>query len=151
MLSRASKYAVLSVLYLGEHSLIERKIRVKEIAESINVPLPFIAKLFQQLVKGDIISSAKGPNGGFYLTEENGKRTILDIIENIEGLNRLNDCFLGLDTCSAEKPCPVHHIVEPFKNSIMEQFRDKTILEFSNEIKDKGTVLTLDDISKTPL
>ena len=71
MLSRASKYAILSTLFLAEHSSKDKKISVKEISESIDVPSPFLAKLFQQLVRGNIISSTKGPNGGFYLTKKN--------------------------------------------------------------------------------
>lgn len=147
MLSRASKYAILSTLFLAEHSSPERKISVKEIANSIDVPSPFLAKLFQQLVRGKIISSTKGPNGGFYLTEENGQRNVLDIIENIDGLNKLNDCFLGLNECDGANPCPVHFIVEPFKQNILGKFRDKTIIEFASEISEKGRVLTLKDIS----
>jgi len=147
MLSRASKYAILSTLFLAEHSSEERKISVKEISKSIDVPNPFLAKLFQQLVRGKIISSTKGPNGGFYLTEENKNKNVCDIIENIDGLNKLNDCFLGLNECDSKNPCPVHFIVEPFKNNILGKFRDKTIMEFAQEISEKGRVLTLKDIS----
>lgn len=146
MLSRASKYAILSTLFLAEHSNENRKISVKEIAESIDVPSPFLAKLFQQLVRGKIISSTKGPNGGFYLTKKNSKKSVIDIIENIDGLNRINDCFLGLSKCDADNPCPVHFIVEPFKNNIMGKFKDKTIMEFAEEISAKGRVLTLKDV-----
>jgi len=74
MLSRASKYAILSTLFLAEHANENKKISVKVIAESIDVPSPFLAKLFQQLVKGKIISSTKGPNGGFYLTKKSEEK-----------------------------------------------------------------------------
>jgi Rrf2 family protein len=146
MLSKASKYAILSTLYLAQNSNNENKISVKEIAKNIDVPSPFLAKLFQQLVRGKIISSTKGPHGGFYLEDKNSKKTVLDIIENIDGLNRFDDCFLGLHKCDSENPCPVHFIVEPFKNKILEQFRDKTIFEFSKEISDNGRVLTLKNL-----
>ena len=143
MLSNASKYAILSTLYLAEHSNEERKISVKEIAENIDVPSPFLAKLFQQLVRGKIISSSKGPHGGFFLSDKNKLKNVLDIIDNIDGLNKLNGCFLGLNECDATNPCPVHHIVVPFKNNILEKFRDITIMEFSKEISDKGDLLTI--------
>lgn len=143
MLSRASKYAILSTLFLAEHSSVDKKISVKVIAESIDVPSPFLAKLFQQLVRGKIVSSTKGPNGGFYLTEKNSQKNVCDIIENIDGLNKLNECFLGLNECDSKNPCPVHFIVEPFKEKIMGKFRDKTIKEFAQEISDTGRVLTL--------
>jgi Rrf2 family iron-sulfur cluster assembly transcriptional regulator len=143
MLSNASKYAIISTLYLAEHSNEERKISVKEIAENIDVPSPFLAKLFQQLVRGKIISSSKGPHGGFFLSEKNKQKNVLDIIDNIDGLNKLNGCFLGLNECDATNPCPVHYIVAPFKNNILEKFRDITIMEFAKEISDKGDLLTI--------
>ncbi|NEW78954.1 MAG: Rrf2 family transcriptional regulator [Gelidibacter sp.] len=146
MLSNASKYAILSTLYLAEHSNEERKISVKEIAENIDVPSPFLAKLFQQLVRGKIISSSKGPHGGFYLSEKNKQKNVLDIIDNIDGLNKLNGCFLGLHECDETNPCPVHYIVVPFKNNILAKFRDKTIMEFAQEISEKGTFLTLKNV-----
>ena len=146
MLSRASKYAILSTLFLSENSSEEKKISVKDIANNIDVPSPFLAKLFQQLVRGNIISSAKGPNGGFYLSKSNGEKNVCDIIENIDGLHKLNKCFLGLSECDGKNPCPVHFIVEPFKNSIMGKFRDKTIKEFAAEITSQGRFLTLKDV-----
>jgi len=150
MLSRASKYAILSTLFLAEHSNEERKISVKEIAESIDVPSPFLAKLFQQLVRGKIISSTKGPHGGFYLSEKNKNKNVLDIIDNIDGLNKLNGCFMGLNECDSANPCPVHFIVVPFKNNILAKFRDLTIMEFSKEISDKGSLLTLKNVIPAP-
>ncbi|HEY9168010.1 MAG TPA: Rrf2 family transcriptional regulator [Lutibacter sp.] len=147
MLSNASKYAILSTLYLAQHSNEQRKISVKEIAENIDVPNPFLAKLFQQLVRGKIISSTKGPHGGFYLSEKNKQKNVLDIIDNIDGLNKLNGCFMGLHECDSTNPCPVHFIVEPFKNNIFAKFRDLTIMEFAQEITDTNTLLTLKNIN----
>lgn len=146
MLSRASKYAILATLYLATNSSKDKKLSVKDIASTLEVPSPFLAKLFQQLVRGKIISSTKGPTGGFFLTKKNGDKTVCDIIENIDGLNRLNECFLGLSECDGLNPCPVHFIVEPFKNSILGKFRDKSILEFAKEVDEKEQVLTLKSI-----
>lgn len=147
MLSNASKYAILSTLYLAEHSNEDRKISVKEIAKNIDVPSPFLAKLFQQLVRGKIISSTKGPHGGFYLSEINKSKNVLDIIDNIDGLDKLNGCFLGLNECDSANPCPVHFIVVPFKNNLLAKFRDKTIMEFVQEISDNEDFLSLKNIN----
>jgi len=37
--------------------------------------------------------------------------------------------------------------VEPFKNSILGKFRDKNIMEFSEEIVSQGRKLSIKDIS----
>ena len=135
MLSNASKYAIKAILYLAENSNSKNKISVKDITKVLDVPSPFLAKILQQLVKSKLISSTKGPNGGFYLDDKNKENNICDIIEEIDGKNKLNNCFMGLHTCDADNPCPVHHIVEPFKNNIYKKFRDISVLEFASEIK----------------
>ena len=146
MLSRASKYAILSVLHLATESSESKKINVKEIAENLDVPSPFLAKLFQQLVREKVISSTKGPRGGFFLSKRNSKKRIIDVIAAIDGLDKLEECFLGLNECDSSHPCPVHFIVKPFKDQILGKFRDKTIIEFAEEIKEQGRVLTLKDL-----
>lgn len=147
MLSRASKYAILSTLYLALHSSKEKKMRVKYIAGKLNVPSPFLAKLFQQLVRGNVISSTKGPHGGFYLSEDNSEKNVCDIIQNIDGRNKIDDCFLGLSECDEEKPCPVHFIFASFKENLYGKFKDKTIIEFAQEISESGRFLTIEDLS----
>ena len=63
-----------------------------QIAEGLDIPTPFIAKLLQPLVKNNIISSLKGPKGGFYFTSVNGKKSVCDIIHVIEGKNVFKKC-----------------------------------------------------------
>ena len=143
MLSNACKYAIRSILYLSINTNETKKIGVKKIAEDLVTPQPFLAKLLQQLTKNDLVSSIKGPNGGFYLSDANKENSIWDIIENIDGTAKFDQCFLGLKICGDEHPCPVHYIAAPFKKRILNDFKDKTILKFTEEIKDSNKVLSL--------
>ena len=88
MLSNASKYAINAVLFLALDAHKDRKIGVKEIAAGIDVPVAFLAKLLQNLSRKGVVSSTKGPNGGFYLTEENRLQKLLVVIDHIDGLSK---------------------------------------------------------------
>ena len=145
MLSNACKYAIRSILYLGIQTDENNKAKVKKVAQELEVPQPFLAKLLQQLTKSRLVSSTKGPNGGFYLSMEDKKNTIWDIIKVIDGIAKFDDCFLGLSKCSDENPCPVHFIVSPFKQSLLENFRGKTISQYVAEIKLSGKIISLKD------
>jgi Rrf2 family protein len=145
MLSNACKYAIRSMLYLVLHADETKKIGVKKIAEDLDTPQPFLAKLLQQLTRSRLVSSTKGPNGGFFLNKKNKEKSVWDIIRSIDGTEKFNQCFLGLSKCGDENPCPVHFTVSPFKEKILEDFRDKTILQWADEIKNSGTVLSLKD------
>ncbi len=149
MLTNACQYAIRSILYLAIHTDEQYKVGVKKIAEELESPQPFLAKLLQQLNKGNLVSSTKGPNGGFYLSKKDKEKAVWDIIKNIDGTSKFDDCFLGLSKCSDETPCPVHFIVSPFKQKLLENFRDKTISQYVIEIQQTGKVLSLKDFDIT--
>lgn len=143
MLSNASKYSIKAVLFLAEKSDEATKLSVQSISDTLKIPKPFIAKLLQQLAKAKIISSTKGPNGGFYLTDQDKNHSICDIIEVIDGPNFFEGCFMGLSKCNDENPCPVHPIVGLFKENILKQFKEKTINDFATEVQKYSGLLGL--------
>lgn len=146
MLSNASKYAIRAVLFLADSSSKEKKFGSKKIAESIDVPHYFIAKILQKLVKAGIISSEKGPRGGFFTTDDNLKKNVLDILNVIEKEDIFSQCFLGLPVCGDENPCPVHDIVSVFKDALLEKFGNQNIKSLSEEIDREGTLITLKNV-----
>lgn len=141
MLTNATKIAIRATLYLAMFSSETKKLGVKHIAETLEIPQPFLSKLLQKLNKSDIVSSTKGPHGGFYLNEINTKKNVWDIIVCIDNPERFDQCFLGLAECSDDNPCPLHFTVAPFKKKIMHDFKDKTIVQFANEIKSSDKVI----------
>ena len=131
------------MLFLAEKSDDKTKLSVQIIADTLMIPKPFIAKLLQQLAKAQMISSTKGPNGGFYLNEDDRKYSICDIIEVIDGPRFFEGCFMGLSKCNDENPCPVHPIVGAFKENILKQFKEKTIDDFAIEMQQFDRLLGL--------
>jgi len=146
MLTNASKYAIRAVLYLAENSSLDKKIGAKQIADDLEIPSHFIAKILQQLAKTNVISSYKGPHGGFFTTENDLSNNVCSILDVIENDKILDGCFLGLSRCDDNNPCPIHHIVSPFKEAIQAKFEHQSIADFSNEIKEEGSYLSLKDI-----
>lgn len=143
MLSNASKYAIRAVLYLAMHSNKSAKIGVTVIANTLVVPQPFLAKLLQQLTRNGYVSSAKGPNGGFFLSDEDLQNSIWDILTCIDGPDKFKRCFLGLEVCNDENPCPAHVIVAPFKAQLFKDFKDKSIGQYAADVKANGQVISL--------
>lgn len=135
MLSNSSKYALKAVLYLALHTDEINKIMVKDISERINVPKAYIAKLLQELSKRKIISSTKGPKGGFYLNASNRNETIMQIIEVIDGKKKLESCILGLEDCNEQKPCPIHRLISPSRSKMIALLETKTINDLATDLE----------------
>lgn len=150
MLSNACKYAIRAILYLAIHSDETHKIGVKKIAGEIETPQPFLAQLLRQLTINKLISSTKGPGGGFFLDQKNKGKSVWDVISCIDGTYKFDECFLGLSQCNDISPCPAHYIVSPFKKKILSDFRDKTISKLAAEIEKKGTVISLKGFTLDP-
>lgn len=143
MLSNASKYALRAVLYLAQNSSEKKKFGAKAIAEELETPQPFLAKLLRQLASNKLVSSTKGPKGGFYLTDVDKENYLWDIIVCIDGGYKFEQCFLGLSKCDSKNPCPVHYVVAPFKDKILKEFKEKTIDELTEGIKVNNTLISL--------
>lgn len=135
MLSNQSKYAIRSVLYLAINASKTNKIGSAEVGDKTNIPKPFLAKILQKLSREKLIVSAKGPNGGFYLSDKELNKSLLDIIECVDGLDSFNSCFIGLPKCSDHNPCAIHHIAAPWRDELVAELKVKTIAEMAADAK----------------
>ena len=143
MFSNSSKYAIKAVLFLALKSSEENKIMVKDIAESINVPQAYIAKLLQELSRHHVVSSTKGPKGGFYLSDRDKELPLKTIVHVIDGDDRLESCLLSLESCSAERPCPLHKMAAPLRGKLLDDLENKTICHLAQDIEDGKAFLPL--------
>ena len=133
MFSNSTKYAIRTIEHLLLHPE-ENKQSVINLAKELDIPQPYLSKIMQQLSKGKIISSTKGRGGGFYMSEENKKRPLIDIVICIEGHNVFDKCVLGLPHCSDENPCLLHKHFKVFKLSLQQSIcRDSIKNLFESE------------------
>jgi Rrf2 family protein len=83
-LGRAAAYAVFATAHLAENSR-GAPIQGRDIAEACGIPSGHLLKILQQLVRAQILSSERGPAGGFVLRKAPNEITLLEIVEAIEG------------------------------------------------------------------
>ncbi len=141
MLSKACKYAIRAMIYLASRAHEEVKINIKELAAEIDSPEPFTAKIMQSLSKQQIVSSLKGPNGGFYLTPTQAQVPLLEIVKAIDGLNSISDCGLGLRYCSDTNPCPIHIEFSQIRDGFTQLLTDNTIASLATQLQAGHTQL----------
>ena len=130
-----------AVLFLAVNSSAEKKIGVKEIAEALDVPKHFLAKILQQLSKHHLIASIKGPSGGFYMQDENLEMPMEKVIESIDGPEVFSSCILGLTVCSSKNPCPLHVQAMAYRQGLQHQLRHQSIRELASRIKQDELML----------
>ena len=128
MISNTCKTAIKAVIYLCSKFESEENASIKEVAEFINANEHTVGKMLQTLVKQHIINSQKGPTGGFYISKEQRKQPIINIVEAIDGKQIFKSCGLGLSQCSAKHPCPIHNDYKEARDLMEKLFREKNVL-----------------------
>jgi Rrf2 family protein len=141
MLTKTSEYALRSIVYVAIQSAQGKKIGIKEIAKELELPLHFIGKILQDLVRKGIIASVKGPNGGFYLSRAASDITIMDVVRVIDGVEAFKRCGLGLKHCSDTHPCPLHHEFKKYRDGLAELFTTRTIQDLAQDIESGNTFI----------
>ena len=142
MLSNTSKYAIRAVIYLAVHATQNKRIGIKKIADELNIPSPFLGKILQVLVRRKLLSSTKGPNGGFGIGKNPKDITLYDVIIEMDGDDLFNSCLLGAGSCDdhkkkGKKYCALHFEYEPLRKEIIKLYKSKSVYELANNTENK--------------
>ena len=143
MLSSSCKYGIRAVTYIASKSENNTKIGIKQISKDLDLPTPFLAKILQLLAKQKILSSSKGPHGGFSLLKSPRDITLLDIVITIDGSDTFDNCVIHNRSCKSvdeEKLiCPIHEDYAKIRTNLVKLFSNKTIyslVKSLNKIED---------------
>ncbi len=136
------RQVVYSLEALGYLASLEsnRTIKVKDLALNLNIPRHYLGKVLTELEKKRLVTSTKGPSGGFTLAVNPASITLYRILAALNGLEKLEDaCVMGLGRCHSDRPCALHDIWAQFKNSTIVRTQKLTLEEFSSRLFKKET------------
>ena len=101
----------------------------KTLAERLNASEAHLAKVFQRLVKTDLVISHRGPHGGFKLKRKPEEITLLEIFNAIEGPMRPDVCPMIKDSCPFSK-CIFSGIMFKFQKEFMDFIAQNKLSDF---------------------
>ncbi len=132
MFSKACEYGIKASVFIAMQSANERRVSLKEIAQDIDSPVAFTAKILHQLAKSDILESMKGPTGGFIIPKEKlDSIKLADIVKAIDGDAIYVGCALGFEQCDATKPCPLHDKFVDIRDSLRHMLENTSLYELA--------------------
>ena len=126
-ISEASSIAIHSLALVAAS---DGSINVNRISEETGFSRNHIAKVMQTLVKHGYLTSGRGPKGGFDLNEGTRDRSLLEIIELIEGPKQSHYCGIDEDKCPFEN-CVFGNLPAEFDEKFREFYSTRTIREIS--------------------
>lgn len=116
-----------TTLYLAVMNHSRPLIRLEEIAQSLDIPRHFLAKILKRLAKEGILVSLKGPNGGFGTSVLTLQTPLLKMLELTGQSEKADSCMLLQGKCNEENPCPLHQHAAPVKNDWAQLLSETTI------------------------
>ncbi len=128
MLSQTLEYALRAAVFLASEESTPRT--VSEIATATHVSSGYLAKVLQQLVRGGIATSQRGPGGGFVLARPAAEIAVLAVIDAVDPIPRLHGCPLGLAE-HAQALCPLHRALDDAYAAIERTFAEATLADLS--------------------
>ena len=129
-LTTKGRYAVRALYCLSTYQT-DRPTPLSEVAKRQNISLNFLEQLFVHLRKNGIVTSVRGPRGGYRLSKTPEKITIGEILRAVG--ETTFPVFCSDDYSSGKKPCPradecVTHMLWDKLGKTINKFLDSTTL-----------------------
>jgi Rrf2 family protein len=106
-LSQTAEHALRAVLYLARQPDGAR-VPAEVIADALSAPRNYLSKTLGTLAKAGVITSARGPNGGFRLAVPAGQLSLARVIGAFGESNGSPVCVAGGKPCDSVNPCATH-------------------------------------------
>jgi len=126
MFSQTLEYALRAVVCLAQND--PKPLTTQQVSESTRVPASYLSKVLQLLGKAELISASRGLGGGYVLSIRPAELSILQVVNAIDPLKRIERCPLGLKSHGTNL-CPLHHRMDRVLQDAEEAFAKTTIAE----------------------
>lgn len=125
MISQTAEYALRAMVFLAMN---QNNAQVTErIAAGTKVPASYLSKVLQSLSRAGLVKSRRGLGGGFSLAKAPEETTILEIINAVDPIKRIESCPLDLNSHGVVL-CALHKRLDEAIQSVEQAF-EKTTLE----------------------
>lgn len=130
MFSQTVEYALRAVVYLADQAPEGRT--TEQIATVTRVPKAYLSKVLQSLAQAGIVLSQRGQGGGMSLVKAPAELTILEVVDAVEPIGRIQECPLGL-AAHGIRLCPLHRRLDNALAMVEKAFRQTTLAEILAE------------------
>ncbi len=133
MITKNSDYAIRAIIYLAGHR--ERFVPSSEIAEQENIPLIYLRRILQQLIKSKIAESKEGATGGVKLKAEPKNISVAQIINIIQGGIQMLDCMFRKQICENRAHCVLRKKIMSIEEKVKQEFLQLSIQDLLSDSK----------------
>ncbi len=142
MLSKTVEYAIRALVYIQLQNWEGKRPGYRKIAQEIESPEHFTAKILQIFTRFELINSMKGRNGGFAFDETMKPLQLFRVIAAVDGEKSFNKCSFGFKSCDVKNKCPLHDEFSKIRENFESMVKKETIQSLAQRIREGKAVLT---------
>ncbi len=146
MISLTAEYALRAVVWIAGRP--DTAVGTRNIAEATQVPVGYMSKVLQVLARTDLVRSRPGRSGGFVLGHNPEAISVLDIVQAVDPIRRIDRCPLGHRQHNG-KLCPLHRRLDQAVAMVERAFAESTIGELVAEAARQDVLCAPSHISET--
>ncbi len=129
MFTQTAEYALRAMACLA---LYDSLVATSTLADQTKVPVNYLAKVLQQLSSAGLVDGRRGVGGGYRLSRPATEINLLDVINAVVTLKRIETCPLGLKSHGSSL-CPLHRRADKAIAAIIEIYQGSTLADLVNE------------------
>lgn len=133
MFNKETEYALRGLVYIQLQNSISKRPGIAEIAEQIDAPHFYTAKILQRLVRQGFIESQKGKGGGFYFDPKKPDLPLKQLIVATQGENLFSGCGFGLKQCDDTNPCPLHDKYALIRDALIKLVTEENVQSLARD------------------
>ena len=126
-LTTKGRYAVTAMLDLTLNFDMGA-ITLSDISERQGISLSYLEQLFARLRKQGLVSSSRGPGGGYRLSRSAAEITVLDVIAAVDEKVDTTQCE-GKANCQNGEPCLSHELWQSLSDQISKYLSGITLAQ----------------------
>lgn len=115
-LTTRGRYAVTAMLDLAVHGS-GQPVSLADISTRQEISLSYLEQLFAKLRRGDLVTSVRGPGGGYRLAREGRRIYVAEIIDAVDESVDVTNCN-GKGNCHHGEVCLTHHLWQDLSEQI---------------------------------
>lgn len=126
ILNQSANYALRAVLFIARH---EGTQTADTMADKLGVPRNYLGKILHLLVRADVLTSTRGPRGGFALVDAPEQTSLEKVIAPFQNEPEPSVCLLGNRKCDRRHPCAAHDRWEQMTEPVAQFFATTTVAD----------------------
>ncbi|MDX1914310.1 MAG: Fe-S cluster assembly transcriptional regulator IscR [Methylophilus sp.] len=135
-LTTKGRFAVTAMLDLALFEA-DKPVTLAGISERQSISLSYLEQLFSRLRRQGLVTSVRGPGGGYRLAKSHQEISVSDIITAVDELIDATQCG-GNENCHEDGPCMTHDLWTSLNNKILEYLSGVSLADMVEMQKKKG-------------